>query len=64
MKDIRTKIERKKRGLEDLIVELCVKAKANDHHPNFPTADSCRKAAEFLQKATHELFMATVALGD
>jgi hypothetical protein len=62
MKDLRTKIERKKRGLEELIIELCAKAKANDHHPNFPKCDACRKASEFVQKAANELFMATVAL--
>ena len=62
MKDLCKKIERKKRELEDLIVLAVAKAQVHEHHPDFPKADKLRKCSEFLQKANHELFMATMCL--
>lgn len=62
MNDVRKKIDRKKREIEDLIVVVLVQAKENDHHPNFGKCDAYRKASEFLQKACAECYMATVAL--
>jgi len=63
MQKLKEKVERKRRELDDLIVELCAKAHANDHHPNFKVKDACDNAALGVQKANAELFYASIALG-
>jgi len=62
MEDIRKKIDNVRRKLDDLVVELCQKAKENDHHPNFHIKDACHNATLGLQKANNELFYAHTAL--
>lgn len=61
MQEICVKIDKKKRGIENLILQALVKAKSLEY-PHFPEADKLRKCTEFLQKANHELFMAMICL--
>ena len=63
MEDIKRKIDRKRQELDDLVVELCAKAKLNDHHPNFGIKERCDKAAIWCQAANGKLFYARMALG-
>jgi ribosome maturation protein Sdo1 len=63
MQKLKEKVDRKRRELEDLILDLAVKAKANDHHPNFHIKEACDNAALGVQKANAELFYAQIALG-
>lgn len=63
MKDIRRKIEEKQRELDELIVEILVKSKLNDHHPNFPIKEKLDKAAVWVASANNKLFYAIMSLG-
>ena len=62
MKATRFKIERQKRYVEDLIVEVLATAKTYENHPHHNKADKLRGAAKHLQAAVHAIFMAGVCL--
>lgn len=62
MEKLKEKVERKRRELDNLMVEICAKRKYHWERHEFKEADQLEKAALGIQKANHELFYVETAL--
>jgi hypothetical protein len=62
MEDLKKKIDQKRRGLEELILQITIARKGFNDSFKFTEADRLGKSLEFLATANHNLWMSTIAL--
>jgi ribosome biogenesis protein Tsr3 len=64
MKEIREKIERQRRIIDNLIMAAAVRRDTYGKTHQFKEVDALTKTLEILGTANHYLWLATVPLGD
>ncbi len=62
MNEIRKRLERQQREVQDFCDRLLIKAALQDRYSEFSKADAYRNAAIFLEVAWHNIFMAVQTL--
>jgi len=64
MEELKKKVEKKRQELDDLMLEMVVKAKEFDHYHSYHIKEQLEKAAIWVQQANGKLFYALTALGN
>lgn len=63
MENLKRKIDQKRRGLEELILQVTISRKEMIDTAKLAEAVHLEKSLEFLAQANHNLWMSTIALG-
>jgi hypothetical protein len=62
MENLKRKLDRKRRGLEDIIVQMTLERKRLNDAFKFKEADKFGKSLDILAIANHHLWLATIPL--
>jgi hypothetical protein len=64
MQKLKRKLDERRRDLDNLILDFAKERNARMHEWQTNIPERIESSMERIQKALHELFMATIALGD